>query len=213
MELNKIYNEDCLATMARMPDGFVDLVITDPPYGKNADKGTNGFGDAQNRKYQGKWDAQRPDVQAFMEILRVSKNTIIFGGNYFADLLPPSNCWIVWDKKGSHQFDNPFADAELAWTSFSRVVKKYTFIQQGFVTDAKEPRYHPTQKPLDLFKAILNDFSDENAVVYDPYLGSGTTAVASYQLKRQWIGSEISAEYTEIANKRLEPYLAQSSLF
>lgn len=213
IELNKIYCENNLDTMARMPDGFVDLIVTDPPYGKNADKGTNGFGSSANRRYQDSWDSARPAQSVFAEMRRVSKALVIFGGNYFADLLPPSNCWIVWDKKGLHTFENPFADAELAWTSFPSVVKKYTFIQQGFITDAKEQRIHPTQKPLNLITAIIRDFSKDGDLIYDPFMGSGTTAVAAHQLKRNWIGSEISAEYVELANKRLEPYLAQETLF
>jgi site-specific DNA-methyltransferase (adenine-specific) len=199
--------------MARMPDGFIGLTVTDPPYGKNASKGTNGFGSSRNRRYTAEWDRQRPDSAYFDEILRVSKFSVIFGGNYFADLLPPSNCWIVWDKKGMHEFENPFADAELAWTSFPNVVKKYTFVQQGFVTEAKEPRYHPTQKPVEILARIIADFSKEGDLIYDPFLGSGTTAIAAHRLNRRWIGSEISAEYVELANKRLEPYLMQEQLF
>ena len=161
--------------MGGYADEFVPLVLTDPPYGKKASKGTNGFGSSAVRNYTGDWDKQRPPQECFDEIRRVSKDSIIFGGNYFADLLPPSNCWIIWDKKGQHAFKNPFADGELAWTSHKRVVKKYTLVQQGFVTEAKEPRYHPTQKPVELMRRIIRDFSKEGDTILDPFMGSGST--------------------------------------
>lgn len=124
IELNQIYNMDCLEGMKKMPDKSIDLCITDPPYGKKADKGTGGFGSAKNRRYKDNWDSSIPQKEYFDEMLRVSKNLIIFGGNYFSQMLPPSNCWIFWDKKGDIAFKNPFADGELIYTSFKKVVKK-----------------------------------------------------------------------------------------
>ena len=142
LEVNKIYNADCLELMKQLPDKCIDLVLTDPPYGKKPLRKTdtsNGIGVASVNFKVGEdnWDI-KPTAEYFNEIIRISKNQIIFGGNYFTDILQPSNCWIVWDKIGSGNFKNPFADCELAWTSFNSVIKKYTCVQQGFVNEDKK---------------------------------------------------------------------------
>ncbi len=208
IELNKIYNEDCLETMKRMPDNFVDLVLTDPPYGvkemtyrKNKSRGrlslTKDYGEYD-------WDDCIPDQKVFDEMLRVSNHQIIFGGNYFVEFLRNSRCWIVWDKK---TMGSDFADAELAWTSFSSSVRIFVFKWMGMLQEDmknKEVRYHPTQKPVELFRQILAKYSSETKTIYDPFLGSGTTAIACEKLDRQWIGSEINPDYCDIANKRIK---------
>lgn len=206
IELNTIYNEDCLETMKRMPDNFVDLILTDPPYGINADKGVGGFGSSSHtaKKYKDNWDSFRPTKEYFDEILRVGKKTIIFGGNFFTDLLPVNGHWIVWDKVGEIKFDNPFSKCELAWTNIDKkTVNKYVVIQQGFISADKE-RYHPTQKPRQLLKGILSDYADDKYIIYDPFMGSGTTARACKDLGFNYIGSEISKEYCDIAESRLK---------
>ncbi|MDZ4228336.1 MAG: site-specific DNA-methyltransferase [Candidatus Levybacteria bacterium] len=137
-------------------------------------------------------------------MLRVSKNAIIFGGNFFTDLLPVNGHWIIWDKTGGIKFDNPYSDAELAWTNYKKnIVKKYIVIQAGFIADEKE-RFHPTQKPVSLFAGIINDYTEKDAIIFDPFLGSGTTTKAAQQLARQFIGIEISPEYCKIAEDRLK---------
>ena len=203
MELNKIHNMDCLEFMRTLPDKYIDLVLTDPPYGINADKGVGGFGSSKTDKhYKGDWDSQTPAQEYFDEILRISKKSIIFGGNFFTDKLPVNGHWIVWDKKGAIAFDNPFGDCELAWTNINKKsVKKYKVIQQGFITEEKE-RYHPTQKPVHLFRQIIEDYS-EDGIIFDPFLGGGTTALACKQIGRDFIGCEISKEFYDIANERL----------
>lgn len=200
----KIINGDCLEELKKMSDHSIDLILTDPPYGKKADKGTNGFGSAKNRRYMSEWDSFVPEKDVFDEMLRVGKKVIIFGGNYFAHLLPPSKCWIVWDKKGEIAFKNPFADCELIYTNFTKPVKKYTFKQQGFITDSKDKRYHPTQKPSELIEIILKDWSSDGDTILDPFMGSGTTGVACKNLNRSFIGIELDKEYFEIAKKRIE---------
>lgn len=205
MELNRIVNGDCLAFMKTMPDGCVDLCLTDPPYGINADKGVGGFGSSKSDKhYEGNWDSETPSKEVFDEILRVAKNVIIFGGNFFTDKLPVNGHWIVWDKKGDIAFDNPFGDCELAWTNIDKKsVKKYKVIQQGFVSVERE-RFHPTQKPVALCNMILSDYLSEEGFVFDPFAGSGSTLVAAKQLNRNYIGVEISAKYCKIAEERLK---------
>lgn len=210
----KIINADCMDILKQLPDKSIDLVLTDPPYGIGADKGTNGYGNSKNRKYVSNWDKETPQKEIFEEILRVSKNQIIFGGNYFADKLPLSKCWIVWDKVGENKFNNPFADVELAWTSYRKVCKKYTCIQQGFINEDKDSaRIHPTQKPVKLFEKIIADYSNENALVIDPFSGSGTTAIACHRLKRRFICIERDKEYWSKSCERLKAEQAQLLLF
>ena len=206
--LNKIICGDCLEVMKKLPDKCVDLVLTDPPYGKMWTRGKNSIGLIKDKCEDDKtlWDKKIPSKEVFDEMIRVSKNQIIFGGNYFTDYLRPSNCWIVWDKLSDLKLGKqiPFAQCELAWTSFNKTVKKYTLRQQGFINDSKDERVHPTQKPTEIFKMILQDFSDENMTILDPFIGSGTTAVACKQLNRNFIGIEISPEYCKIAEDRLK---------
>lgn len=210
IELNTIYNEDCLETMRRMPDGFVDLIVTDPPYGLNISKtGLVGGADSKTKlarltQYTASdWDNSIPSKEIFDEIFRVSKNQVIFGGNYFVEYLRNSPCWIVWDKENG---STSFADCELAWTSFKTSVriKRYRWngMLQGDMKN-KEKRYHPTQKPVAVMRWILSKYSTPEDLIYDPFMGSGTTARACKDLGRNYIGSEISKEYCEIAEKRL----------
>lgn len=202
--INKVICGDCLEVIRDIPDESVDLVVTDPPYGIGAEKGTDGFGECKNkvRRYKDKW--QEPKKEWFNEILRVSKNAIIFGGNYYTHWLPLGKHWIVWDKTGTISFKNPFSKCELAWTNIDKnMVEKYTYIQQGFICEEKIGK-HPTQKPLPLIINIVTDYSQENSIILDPFLGSGTTAVACKQLNRNFIGIEINPDYCKIARKRLE---------
>jgi site-specific DNA-methyltransferase (adenine-specific) len=135
-------------------------------------------------------------------MMRVSKNQIIFGGNYFIEYLKNSPCWIVWDKDNSGNF----ADCELAWASFKTAVRKFKWRWNGMLQEDmkhKESRYHPTQKPVELMKWILNKYSKPTDLILDPFLGSGTTAIAAKQIHRRYIGIEISQKYCDIARQRL----------
>lgn len=203
MEKDTIFNDDCLPKLKELPDKSIDLILTDPPYGKKADKGTNGFGVAKNRRYLGGWDNKIPPEELFNEMRRVAKNMVIFGGNYFANLLPPSNCWVFWDKKGDIAFQNPFADGELIYTTFKKPVKRIVFKQQGFITDSKDKRYHPTQKPTELVQQLIEMFTEPGQLICDPFLGSGTTAIAAIRTGRHYIGYEIDPEYFQICCDRL----------
>jgi site-specific DNA-methyltransferase (adenine-specific) len=205
LEINKIYCMESLEFLKKLPDKLVDLMITDPPYGIKADKGRQGgdIGILDSRSYEDAWDNKTPEKNIFDEILRVSKKTIIFGGNFFTDKLPIGNHWIVWDKKGSVIFKNHFSDCELAWTNIEKKsVKKYTVMQQGFKAEEKA-RLHPTQKPVILFKQIIKDYSKEGDLIGDCFIGSGTTAIASKLLNRNFIGCDNQQKYVDITNKRL----------
>lgn len=213
--INKVFNEDCLKTMKRMADKSIDLVLTDPPYGIGMSNlkrlGNTNLG--QPKIYEKKkWDNKIPSKEIFKEIQRVSKHQIIFGGNYFIEHLTNSSCWVVWDKDNSGNY----ADGELAWTNFKTALKIYKFRWNGMLQQDmanKEERHHPTQKPVELFKMILRDYAVKNdyKTIYDPFMGSGTTAIACKSLGLDYIGSELDKDYFEIINKRLQS--VQCSLF
>ena len=206
-ELNKIYCMDCLEGLKKIPDNSVDLVVTDPPYGINADKGVGGFGlsPKKARKYNEEWDSKTPSKDIFDEILRVGKKVIIFGGNFFTDKLPINKCWLVWDKIGEYKFDNPYSQVELIWTNLTHSSKKYVCIQQGFIAEENHRfhRFHPTQKPIKLIREIIKDEIGDGKLVVDFFGGSGSVALACKQLGLNYILFEINPEYVKIANKRL----------
>lgn len=212
---NKIINADCLDILKQLPDKCIDLVLTDPPYGKQYARGKNGWGVCENRPdlKDVAWDNTTPSKELFDEIIRVSKNQIIFGGNYFTDKLYVSNCWIVWDKIGNNINKSVFADLELAWTSFNSVCRKFVSVSMGFIKDDKSERIHPTQKPVDLFEKILSSYSKENDLILDCFSGSGTTAIACHNLKRRFICIEKEKDYYEASVKRLEEHQKQLTLF
>lgn len=212
---NKIINADCLDILKQLPDKCIDLVLTDPPYGIdyggqlikgeefkfNTNKhGWRNFGNNE-------WDKERPSEEIFKEILRVSKNQIIWGGNYFADLLPASQGWLVWNKG---QRDFSLADGELAWTSFDRALRMFDYSRAKALQDGK---IHPTQKPLQLMQWCLEKGSKEGDLIADFFSGSGTTAIACYNLKRKFICVEKDFDYWKASCKRLEDHQRQGVLF
>ena len=209
-ENGKLYHGDCMDILPHIEP--VDLVLTDPPYGINiGGQKTIGSNKKAFCKEYGKhtWDKEIPSNIAFELMFIKSKHQIIFGGNYFVEYLKNSPCWIVWDKQTSGNF----ADCELAWTNFKTAVRKFEYLWNGMIKLKKEKRYHPTQKPVGLFTQILLKYSEKNQTVLDPFLGSGTTALACEELNRKWIGIEISEKYCEIAAKRIENETKQMRLF
>lgn len=214
--VDKIINADCLDILRQLPDKCVDLILTDPPYGIG-NKFTSAYGLQEIKSSRGSftWNDTIPDKEVFDEIFRVSKNQIIFGGNYFTEYLKPTKAWLVWDKIGQYDLKNPFSDCELAWTSFNCTVKKYTHVNMGFISgkDEKGKRIHPTQKPLQLFQAILRDFTKPGDIVCDPFSGSGTTAVAAYKLGLNFVCIEKDPEYYSSSRLQLEDSQRQGTLF
>ena len=212
--VNKVTWGDCLQVMKRLPDKCVDLVVTDPPYGIKRDKGFGGFGGfgkpIKRIEYNGNWDNKRPDKICFDEVLRISKNAIIFGGNFFSDYLPQSNHWISWDKL---QTMPTFGDCELLWTSFDRnSVKKYIVEWNGLLGKEKQ-RFHATQKPEKLLMQIINDYSTEGDLILDPFAGSFTTVIACIRLKRNFIAIEKELRYCKIGLQRIKNEVSQLKLF
>lgn len=217
---NKIINDDCLNILKQLPDKCIDLVLTDPPYGIGYDSACEkyngkliGTAKAIRNTYRAtNWDNATPTKEYFDEMIRVSKNQIIFGGNYFTDKLLVSKCWLVWDK----HINGAWADCELAWTNFNKPIKKYDFLWNGMLQQNmsnKEIRIHPTQKPKGLFEMILQDWSNENDLVLDCFSGSGTTAIACSEMKRRFICIEKDAEYWKKSVQRLDDYNKQLRLF
>ena len=203
--IGKIYCEDCLETMKRMPDKSIDLVLTDPPYGIG-DKfkgGQNSKMNKFNSIVDKGWD-KVPSKKIFKEIFRISKNQIIWGGNYFE--LPATRGFIIWDKKISEDFT--LAMAEYAWTSFDTLAKIYR------LSSEKLGRLHPTQKPEKVIEYCLNFALQRDKTIktiYDPFSGSGTTLVCAKSKGLDYIGSELDKDYFEIIQKRLQT--VQGSLF
>jgi site-specific DNA-methyltransferase (adenine-specific) len=200
MSEQKIIQGDCLEVMRGFREKQFDLVLTDPPYGIGEDGGR--FRDRKGGGHRvlpkGNWDNARPSKEYFDEMMRVSKNQVIFGGNYFTDYLPVSRGWIYWGKK----MGGDFSDGELAWTSYDCVLKEFQLCNK------MKGKQHPTEKPVELLKWIIalkldghyGDFS-----ILDPFMGSGSTLVAAKDLSvSKTVGVEISPEYCEIARKRLE---------
>jgi DNA modification methylase len=201
---------DCLEILPLLDDDSVDLVLTDPPYGIGVNKMNlgGGGGVAPHKHFQHDksetWDDKGFDIVGASFCIRVSKEQILWGANHYAQYLPNSRGWLVWDKRGEMN-GNDFADCELAWTSLEMPVRKLTHVWNGMLQQTgmkKEKRAHPTQKPTRLMEWCLNFVPDAD-IVLDPFLGSGTTAVACKQLGRKCIGIELEKKYLDIAIERL----------
>jgi hypothetical protein len=209
-----VYQGDCVKLLPGL--GTFGAVITDPPYGIGAANGAAAGGtDASGRyvrrprQYEGTWDDTRASPEAIAQILAAAKVHVIWGGNFFTDLLPVGGRWLVWDKLNSMP---SFSDGELAWTSVDGVsVKKFTQCSSGLAAN-KDGRVHPTQKPLNLMLWCVG-FVPEGASILDPYLGSGTTGVAAVKLGRKFTGIEIDPGYFDIACRRIETALREPDMF
>ncbi|MCW3111107.1 MAG: dpnA [Segetibacter sp.] len=195
--------------MAKFPDNFFDLACVDPEYGININMNM-GRRKGEKKKHTDKsWDKQLPPPEYFVELFRVSKNQIIWGGNYFD--LPPTGAWIYWDKGTPDGVS--FADGELAWTSFDRVLRKAKIPYSGFVGKDLE-RIHPTQKPIALYKWVFTNYNGEGQIkVIDTHLGSGSSRIAAYELGIDFYSCELDGDYFEKHEKRFKKHISQQQLF
>ena len=194
--------DDCMNVMSKYEDNHFDLAIVDPPYGIGYENGGQYF-----NKMQGKnWDKSVPDKKYFNELFRVSKNQIIWGGNYFD--LSPTRCVLAWTKTREIQ-NRTFSEWEMAWTSFQSVARYYNlkpFQRNG-------TRIHPTQKPIELYKWILHNYSNKGEKILDTHLGSGSIAVACHYFGVDLVGVEIDEDYYNKAKERVDNLTKQKTLF
>ena len=205
----KIYIENCdnMELMARYPDNYFSLAICDPPYGIgiNTNMGRRkGDKKSDYHKFAGE-DKSIPSAEYFKELQRVSENQIIWGGNYMTEYLKPSPCWLLWDKGFSE--DVTFAQFEMAWTSFSSSAKKYD----------KHPnqlnRIHPTQKPVALYKWLLDKYAKEGDKILDTHLGSMSIAIACHDYGYHLTGCELDEDYYNKGIQRVKNHVSQQRLF
>jgi site-specific DNA-methyltransferase (adenine-specific) len=214
-----ITNEDNMALMARYPDNYFDLAIVDPPYGidfsnfNRTNKASDGTRVKANKYKNSNWDDSIPNDEYFIELIRVSKNQIVWGGNYFP-ILWNNGCkgFIFWYK------GNPvpnFADGELAWTSFNKVAKQFDFRYYGALQGktSAEDKIHPTQKPKELYKWLLDNYAKENDKILDTHLGSGSIAIACHDYGFDLTACELDKEYFDKAMQRINNHVAQQKLF
>jgi len=209
-----ITNEDNMELMARYPDNYFDLAIVDPPYGIgidkaiNANKGKQGYKQYKNSD----WDNSIPSKDYFNELFRVSKNQIIWGGNYFTKYLKPSMGWIIWDKG---QRDFTLADGEMAWTSFNKAMRIFEFSRASCIksNNTMIEKFHPTAKPFELYKWLLYKYAQQGNKILDTHLGSGSIAIACHDYGFDLTACELDKEYFDKAMQRINNHTAQQKLF
>lgn len=221
MKLNEyieITNEDNMALMARYPDKYFSLALVDPPYGLDLANMNMGVGKSkkaskiQNRKWKPKdWDKNAPTQEYFNELFRISKNQIIWGGNYFE--LPPCKNYIIWDKEIPKGLS--FADCEMAWTSFSNAPKMFRY--SAYLD--KNDKFHPTQKPVTLYAWILKNYAKQGDKIIDTHFGSGSIACAVHKaniidkMDLSLVACELDKDYFESSIQRVKEALQTQSLF
>ena len=200
----ELWHGDCREVLPLLPS--VDLVLTDPPYGIGADRTRNTPKDGWVDYGHEGWDKERPSPWLFGLMREKAKECVVWGGNYFTDLLPPSMCWLVWDKG---QTDFSLADCEFAWNSKQGAARRLMLPRSEALKDGKE---HPTQKPVRLMVWCLEKHPSAQTVC-DPFMGTGTTGVACAQLGRKFTGIEREPKYFDIACRRIEDAQRQAKLF
>jgi len=206
----ELHNIDCMEYLATCEDNAFDLAIVDPPYGIDITNQSQGKGGGLAKKidYAKKdWDKNAPTEEYFNQLERVSKNQIIWGANHFR--ARNSSCWIVWDKVNGA---SDFADAELAYTTFTSAVRIFRFKWAGMLQGDmknKEYRIHPTQKPVKLYEWLLMNYANEGDRILDTHLGSGSIAIACHNLGFDLVGCELDTDYFNAAQKRLKQHQSQ----
>lgn len=207
-ELNQVYNEDCVAAMKTMPDNYFDLAIVDPPYGigQTWSKSRQDRFFHKGDMHEYKNDAA-PDRDYFEELQRVSKNQIIWGGNYFTDHLNSTNAWIVWNKLHS---ENTFMSAaELAWTSYSKCMKMVNLQWDGARKCEDITKVHPHQKPKKLYEWILRKYAESSMKILDTHGGSCKSIEAMIDFGCDWMAFEVDPVYFSAAVDRINTHIVQ----
>ena len=206
-----LYNADCLEVLKSLPDNAFDIAICDPPYGI----GESWKKDTKSNFYKHNTSYKNNSITNkiyFDELFRVSKNQIICGANYYTDYLFPTNAWIVWDK--CRNADKTFnSECELFWTSFKKVARIAKFQWSGAVTCEKRCGFHPHEKPIKLYRWLLNNYAKNGDKILDTHLGSGSICIAAYDLGFELTGIEIDEQYYNDAKKRLVEHQRQLKIF
>jgi len=200
----ELYNCDNMELMARYPDKYFDLAIVDPPYSisiENSGTMFKKFGDTKG------WDNEIPNNEYWEELFRVSKNQIVWGGNYFIEYLKNTKCIIWWDKMNG---TNMMADGEIAWTSFNKHCKRF---QMHHFSSGYDKKIHPTQKPVKLYEWILKEFAEKGNLILDTHLGSGSIAIACHDYGFELVGCELDKEYYDKGIQRVKNHVSQQKLF
>ena len=225
--MNIVYHVDCMEYMKTLPDKFFDLAVVDPPYGiginsmtftKEGSERKFGHSACAKRDYKGKgeWD-KKPSKKYFDELMRVSRHQIIWGGNYFTDILPPCKGFLIWDKRCSEAMSNAFADCEMAWMSKGMgVARVFRYVWSGMIQGNmknKEDRFHPTQKPVALYEWIYRLFAKHGDKILDTHLGSGSSRIAAYDAGLDFVGCEINDYYFVEQERRFKEHTAQANMF
>jgi site-specific DNA-methyltransferase (adenine-specific) len=210
----QLLNVDCMEYMKNCGDKFFDLAIVDPPYGicitqqlKKTTESKSSMMKGCNGISGGDWDNEVPSREYFIELMRVSKNQIIWGGNYFLDYLGATRCFCIWNKMNG---TNCMADAELAWTSFDKSVRMFSMHHFSAGYDKKQ---HPTQKPVKLYKWLLKNYAEPGQKILDTHLGSASSAIAAHYFGCDFVGLEIDKDYFEAGKKRFELGTRQIAMF
>lgn len=209
MSKSEVFNEDCMIGMRRYPDKYFDLAVCDPPYDINRFKNSE---TSRLRKYGSlkTVNDSKPTREWFKELVRVSKNQIVFGYNHLCDILPPTSEFIFWYK---HQPVKTYADGELAYTSFKKTAKCFDYPFFGGTGADEDGRIHPTQKPVALYTWILQNYAKPGDKILDTHLGSGSSRIAAYEQDLDFVGFELEKSYFDAQEERFQTHISQLSLF
>ncbi len=214
------YNIDCMEYIKTIPDKYFDLAVVDPVYGDVTQggymQGKGGENKAKRIEYHlALWNQEKTGKEYFKELFRVSKNQIIWGGNYFTESIgKDSQCWLIWDK--CHPEGVSFADCEMAWTSFNSATRIFRYLWNGMIQQNmanKEVKIHPTQKPVALYDWIFKNYAKEGDKILDTHLGSGSSRIAAHKANLDFVGCEIDKTYFDKQEERFDRFTAQASLF
>lgn len=206
----KITNQDCMEIMKNTPDKYYELCIADPPYGNNlkgggSHSGKNGWSGLQKKSDE--WNIA-PDKLFFDELIRISKNQIIWGANHFISKIPyDSSCWLIWDKG---QRDFSLSDGEMAWTSF--IKQSMRIFSYARAKCLSEEKIHCCQKPADLYRWILQNYAKPKDKIFDPMIGSGSIAIACHDMGFDLTACELDKDYYDSAINRLRLHQQQQKL-
>lgn len=206
---SEVYLMDCVAGLRHYPDNYFDLAVVDPPYGIEINMNMGRKKGQKKRHNEKDWDNSIPEDIYFNELFRVSKNQIIWGGNYFP--LPLTKSWIFWDKNVPEGVS--FADGELAWTSFDKTLVKAKIDYSGFKGMDDGGKIHPTQKPVRLYDWIFMKYAKAGDLILDTHVGSQSSRIAADKAGLNFVGFEIDEEYFNAANKRFDNFKSQTRLF